>query len=166
MAQYFKAVFLDADTGAVTGSLRPGISFKLIEHAWQGSWFVDDVSRILTTPTRMVWAGDYADAEPGYDPNGEVPNNLYHLADKLATTPVPDTDVGGYLVNHDRRLYLRTDHLTAEDQIHPLPALTIENHQGDVEDPDGLVGTSARQLISVNDTPPDGYTEIDFTPWF
>ncbi|MFD4433923.1 hypothetical protein [Nocardia sp. NPDC058497] len=36
MAQYFKAVFLDADTGAVTGSLSPGISFKLIEHAWQG----------------------------------------------------------------------------------------------------------------------------------
>ncbi|MEV6361378.1 hypothetical protein [Nocardia asteroides] len=169
MGQAFKPVLLAEDSDTVTGHLSPGISYKLAEHAYLGSWFVAQVKRILTTPTRIAWVGDYGDyndTEPGTEP----PANLYKLADDLPETPVPDIAPGRYLINHDRRVYLLIDNDTHEDfdVPHPLPALTVLSG-ADIEssfDAAHQVGSWARQRISVADTAPTGYTAIEFHAWF
>ncbi|MEU4413264.1 hypothetical protein [Nocardia salmonicida] len=163
MGQHFKPVFLAEDSDTVTGHRDPEIFFKLVEHAARrDNWFVSDVERILTTPTRIVWVGEYADPEPGTEP----PTNLHRLTDRLPETPVPDLVPGRHLINHDRRIYLLIDSTPDEDEVHPLPALTVEDGEGYLQDVYGLIGYWARQRISVADTPPAGYTEIQFRAWF
>ncbi|MEV0774055.1 hypothetical protein [Nocardia salmonicida] len=162
MGQHFKPVFLAADSDTVIGHLGPGIFYKLAEHAARRDlWFVSDVAQILMTPTRIVWVGEYADPEPGTEP----PANLHELSNSLPETPVPDVALGTYLINHDRRVYLQDESVT-EDEAHPLAALTVEGSEGYLEDEHGLSGSWARQRISVADTAPTGYTEIQFRAWF
>lgn len=162
MGQPFKPVFLAEDSDTVIGHLDPEIFYKLAEHATRrDDWFVSDVARILTTPTRIVWVGASADPEPGTQP----PANLRQLSHALPQTPVPDRASGPYLINHDRRVYLLDDS-TTEDEAHPLAALTVEGGEGYLEDEHGLIGSWARQRISVADTAPTGYTEIQFRAWF
>ncbi|MGS2811501.1 hypothetical protein [Nocardia sp. MW-W600-9] len=162
MGQHFKPVFLAEDSDTVTGYLHPGIFYKLAEHGWQGSWFVTEVEQILTTPTRIVWVGESCDPEPGTEPS----TNLYRLAEQISETPVPDVVPGRYLINHDRRVYLLKDSTPDENVAHPLPALTVDRGEGYFKNAHGPIGSWARQRISVADTVPNGYTEIQFRAWF
>jgi hypothetical protein len=163
LGQHFKPVFLAEGSDTVIGHRDPKIFFKLAEHAARrDDWFVSDVARILTTPTRLAWVGEYADPEPGTEP----PTNLHCLADHLPETPVPDVVPGRHLINHDRRVYLLNDSTPYDNAVHPLPALAVEDGEGYVEDEHGLIGSWARQRISVADTAPTGYTEIQFRAWF
>ncbi len=163
MGQHFKPVFLAEDSDTVIGHLDPGIYFKLAEHAdRRDNRFVSDVARILTTPTRIAWVGEYCDPEPGTEP----PTNLHGLAEDLPETPVPDVVPGTYLINHDRRVYLLVHSTPDEHEVHPLPALTLEGAEGYIEDAHGQIGSWARQRISVADTAPTGYTAIQFRAWF
>lgn len=71
MGQYYKAIVLD-EAGQVEHWLH-GHDFdsgwKLMEHSWLGNKFVAAVESLLAqeAPRRVVWAGDYADAETGPD---------------------------------------------------------------------------------------------------
>lgn len=77
MGQYYKPVLLD-DAGCIAWwfySHDYDNGLKLMEHSWVGNEFVAAVAAMLSGGHyRMVWAGDYADPEPG----GE--HNLYELA--------------------------------------------------------------------------------------
>ncbi len=156
---------------------------KLTEHAFQDSSLMILVESLLAPSgifykTRLVWAGDYADCEPGMD------ENLYKLCDdtkrwsELNLFKNYDTAQHPFIVNHtlkrfiDKRkmpkytLWPRTDHSAYNTpvQIHPLALLTAEGNGrggGDYRGKnEALCGTWARHLISVEKEAPVGYTEF------
>ncbi|MGV9823453.1 hypothetical protein [Nocardia xishanensis] len=177
MGQYYRAVLLADDGTEITGYLPPwdyGPSLKLMEHSWLGNEFVQAVERVLTSPTRLVWAGDYADSEPGST------SNLFHKTETATKIPSPgDVPVGRYVINHDKRTYVDKTTVVANAvglAIHPLPVLTVEGNgrgggdlrEGSVTGDITLVGTWARDRITVADTVPDGYQALEFDliePW-
>lgn len=112
--------------------------------------------------------------------------NIYMLCEKsLKVNPKAGTVKERYLVNHDKKQYIdkrkvpatayyyeaETDK-TWSYKIHPLPLMTCEGNDrggGDFHiNPDkeqgctSLIGTWARDLISVESKVPEGYTEIIF----
>jgi hypothetical protein len=117
-----------------------------------------------------VWAGDYA------DPECESEKNLYKLADEQDYKNIapPDRIMGAYryIVNHTKKLYVDKESVKAEPQyglrVHPLSLLTAEGNGRGGGDYRGskqeLVGTWARDVISVEKGVPDGFTllEADF----
>lgn len=177
MGQYYKAVLLSDDGAEITGYLTPrdhNCFLKLMEHSWLGNEFVEAVERVLTSPTRVVWAGDYADHEPG------SPSNLYDKAAAATKIASPeDVPIARYVINHDKRAYVDKTTVVANAggfAIHPLPLLTAEGNGrggGDLREGSAtgeytLVGTWARNRITVADTVPDDYQEIRFDliePW-
>jgi hypothetical protein len=67
MGQYYKAIIL-SEAGEVEYQTSPrdfNSGAKLMEHSWLGNEFVEAVETLLAqeAPRRVVWAGDYADAE-------------------------------------------------------------------------------------------------------
>lgn len=72
MGQYYKAIIIDNDnkpTQFLT-SWSLGNGSKLMEHSWIGNGFVGAIEQLLfQNPLRVVWAGDYADAEKDKDGN-------------------------------------------------------------------------------------------------
>lgn len=74
MGQYYAAVILDEE-GQPTHVTRPwdfNNGAKLMEHSWLKNDFVFAVETLLVNteaPRRLVWAGDYADPEPGTETN-------------------------------------------------------------------------------------------------
>ncbi|MGY1969642.1 hypothetical protein ACW9HH_35935 [Nocardia gipuzkoensis] len=171
MGQYYKAILLADDTNEIICSLtaRDYDHFvKLTEHSWIGNEYVEAVEALLAQPTRVVWAGDYAPKEPGTVLNLYMKANSAPKAQKTKPRPV-----GGYVVNHDKRLYVDKAAVKPNNhgfRLHPLPILTAEGNGqggGDLhpENTSGnfdLVGTWARDRISVTDTPPEGYDELTF----
>jgi len=73
MGQYYRVIFLDETGKTILNSWCPfiaGCGSKLMEHAAVGNQFVAIIEHLLLhTPTRVVWAGDYADKEPESDKN-------------------------------------------------------------------------------------------------
>ena len=114
--------------------------------------------------TRVVWAGDYADPEPGSE------ENLHRLSEgkEYATSTRMDfsniMQDYNFIVNHTKKQYV-----TKTGRVyHPLSLLTAEgngrgggDYHGSCED---LVGTWARDVISIDMAPPPGYTEL-FCPF-
>lgn len=111
MGQYYKAVILDED-GQVDKFVVPwdyDSGAKLMESAWLDNGFVQAVETLLTGDVgrRLVWAGDYADAEKDEDGNpmivvsdnysaGVGDANLYVLADISGLEPYrPDVPAYG-----------------------------------------------------------------------
>lgn len=93
MGQYYKPVEVDENhrpiMWAYSHSFNNGL--KLMEHSWVGNNFVSAIERLIfQNPTRIVWAGDYAEPEKDKDGNaiktlpheeyGEGTLNLYSLA--------------------------------------------------------------------------------------
>ncbi|WP_280248265.1 hypothetical protein [Nocardia abscessus] len=171
MGQYYKAILLTDDTNEIICYLTAwdyDNFVKLTEHSWIGNEYVEAVEALLAQPTRVVWAGDSAPKEPGTALNLFMKANSAPKAQK--TKPLP---VGGYVVNHDKRLYVDKSTVKPNShgfRLHPLPILTAEgngrgggdlfpgNTSGNYE----LVGTWARDRISVSHTPPEGYDELTF----
>lgn len=99
MGQYYHASIL-SDSRDENGHEQVELAFyshdfgdglKLMEHPWIGGDFVAVVSAFLANrPYRLVWAGDYADPEPGrkvVHDGREYDLNLYGLAPDPMTRP-------------------------------------------------------------------------------
>ncbi len=189
MGQYYKVVFLsDAPEANQEEIIRAWAEshtgVKLMEHSYQDHLFMTQVESLLTPEglfykSRMVWAGDYADEEPNS-------KNLYHLCDNehntkkfirihtlLGSHERYDISKYNFIVNHTKKEYVDKRSMPTyvyqgdseyKYQIHPLSLLTAEGNGGGGGDYHGtneaLVGCWARDSISMNTAPPEGYTEF------
>jgi hypothetical protein len=144
MGQYYQAVILTKVGDKFRIVLRYSFVMfaKLLEHSYINNGAVQVFEYQLSPfglfhQSHVVWAGDYADKEPGQQAN----------------------------------LYAMDAASNQEDVLHPLPLLTAEGNGrggGDFrgDDPQNLVGSWARDLISVEAalTPEqlNEYTELVF----
>lgn len=178
MGQYYRAVVLpplSSNKSEIVAAYIPekyGSGSKLLEHAWKGNNFVQTVESFFLPGEkfhkfRLVWAGDYADPEEGNE------QNLYDLSDeKVETTRNRKVKKEfRYIVNHTKRLYVDKSKMVENKAgwtAHPLPLLTCDGNGrggGDyrVKTPAEaeLVGSWARDVISVENTIPTGFTEVN-----
>ena len=164
MGQYYYLVILaeKSDKEYIRTYLDPSMYYngvKLTEHSYIGNNFMTIVENLIGPNgmfyrSRIVWAGDYADAEP----NSE--NNLYKMCE--TKTPLERTEPivsYAYIVNHTKKVYIKK-----KGDFHPLPLLTAEGNGrggGDYDGPNmDMVGTWARDVISMEKDAPD-YTLIE-----
>ena len=171
MGQYYKAILLDKEKQNVIGwvsSWQYDSGSKLMEHSWMKNNFVCAFENMIyKNPMPVTWCGDYADAVDG----SEEGDNFYSLCEDK-TNLTPTTELGEhksrYIINHDTKEYVdKTTVPTDKDgwQIHPLPLLTAEGNGrggGDFRGGSGLVGLWSRNIISVSEELPEGYTELEF----
>lgn len=194
MGQYFKPVILgeapkDGEHEVVKSwslSHDYGSGLKLMEHSWMKSDFVQAFEKQLSRrgehyKSRVVWAGDYAEGEPGrhlVEDDKEYKLNLYSLCnDENKFNPeIATTENYNFIVNHTKKQFVDKSKVAKDKdgwQIHPLPLLTCEgNGQGGGdffgEDEKGLIGSWARDVISVESENPKlyhgtmDYTELIF----
>jgi hypothetical protein len=180
MGQYYKPVILGEKTEenhetvkAWVYSHEYGDGLKLMEHSYQGNNFVSTFEKQLSRTgehykSRVVWAGDYADEEPDLKiikEGKEYDANLYSLCDKKnkIKPKVSETDTYQYILNHTKKEFVDKNKVPEiKDwegaKIHPLPLLTCEGNGrggGDFRgDEKGIVGSWARDVISVEKTNP------------
>lgn len=143
---------------------------KLMEHSYIGNHFVMAVESLFTPEgqfykDRLVWAGDYADEEE------EEGLNLYLLAcehESLKQEPKVPRSTPRFIINHTKRQYVDKRKVPSYSdgyRIHPLPLLTCEGNGrggGDYRGDSELVGTWARDSISIEKVKPVGYEELIF----
>lgn len=184
MGQYFRPVILD-DTGKIVAHFDTheyGNGYKLMEHSYLDNQLVAAVESLLASdgPRRVVWAGDYAENEPGTDIN----LHLIPAGDPVRFEDAPGFGTASYLepvkpnaklpvqvttashpfiVNVDKQVYVDKRDVPAipgwlDMHVHPLPLLTAEGNGGGGGDYRGEwphVGTWARDHIYVTATQPD-----------
>jgi len=170
MGQYYYPIILDKDGKIVVWMLahRYGNGLKLMEHSWTANNFVSTFEFALSPEgphhkSRVVWAGDYADNEPGQE------KNLYRMCTEYNEIRPEEKETTNYcfVVNHSKRLFVDKTKVPTKDgfTLHPLPLLTAEGNGrggGDYRSDSPLVGSWARDVISVEETAPDDYEEIIF----
>lgn len=176
MGQYYKPISIEKMQYVYSHDYGNGL--KLMEHSWIGNDFVGVVEDLIAEGgawhgDRIVWAGDYADEEKGSK------NNLFGMVerDKCKIKPVGTGAKYRYVLNIDTKEYVDTNKVPLSDvyvdetgkewpyTMHPLPILTCEGNGrggGDFHKSDPLVGKWARNRVSVSNTEPKGYTEIEF----
>jgi hypothetical protein len=171
MGQYYYPIVLDADGKIVVWMLAHyyHTGLKLTEHSFMTNPFVCTFEFGLSPEgehhkSRVVWAGDYADPDPGQE------ENLYHHCTEYRNITPEEKDTSKYrfVVNHSKRLFVDKKKVPTNHDgytLHPLPLLTCEGNGrggGDYRDDAPIVGTWARDVISVEtDAPPD-YEELVF----
>lgn len=178
MGQYYKAVVmppLSTKTEIIAAYVPStfGMFAKLTEHSWMENDFVQTVESFFRPGEkfykhRLVWAGDYADPEPGTE------DDLYDICEPYEQKrhrffKVPKSF--RYLVNHTKKLYLDKKTMPSNDgwRVHPLPILTCEgNGRGGGDyfyaksaEEERAVGSWARDVISVEETIPEGYSQLN-----
>ena len=148
VGQFCRAVFLDADHQLI-GYLEP--KMRSMRRAGIGDDFVQGVERLLTVPTRVVWAGLHGI---------QADESLYDKAASVAPLVAPQHGfIGRYILNHDKRTYVdKAKVLPGDDshRIHPLPMLTADGvgcAGGDI----ALVGAWSGDRISMSATVPAGF---------
>ena len=163
MGQYYLTVILaeKSDKEYVRTYLDPGMynnGVKLVEHSYVNNNFMTIIENLIGPNgmfyrSRLVWAGDYADNEP----NSE--KNLHTMCDGkdpfVYRGPVVSYP---YIVNHTKKVYIKKT-----GDLHPLPLLTAEGNGrggGDYHGSNTMVGTWARDVISMENEAPD-YTLIE-----
>jgi len=166
MGQYYKCIILAEKDGKheyIRTHVNPhshAEGAKLREHCYCDSKFMEAVESLLRKDgifykSRIVWAGDYADAEPGSD------KNLYSMIDDkdagLTLATSGDAQQNQFVINHTKKEYV-----VKMNAVHPLPILTAEGNGrggGDYRGSDEhLAGIWARDVISVDNVAPDDYT--------
>ena len=175
MGQYYKAIILASQQEDAKEIIRTWIDpdyysngYKLMEHSYIRNQFVQAVEYLISPlgmfyKSRLVWAGDYADPEQGLN------ENLYKIAShvsnegKHSSPPTYSMDAYKYIVNHTKKQYV-VKYYESLSVIHPLPLLTAEgngsgggDYRGNNEE---LVGTWARNVISMEEEIPAGYQEL------
>ena len=170
MGQYYHPIILDA-TGKIVVWMEAheyDNGHKLMEHSYLGNKFVSTFEYGLSPDgiyhmSSVVWAGDYADAEPGQE------KNLHHLCNEYnLIRPTEKTTISyRFIVNHSKKLFVDKWKVPNVNNlfIHPLPLLTAEGNGlggGDYRGDSKLVGSWARDIISVEYTKPDGFQELVF----
>lgn len=177
MGQYYKPCILNKNKEEVLEFLYShdyDNGLKLMEHSYLENNFVRTVEKLLSPGGEwyklpLVWAGDYA------DPDIEGGDNFYMMCNlfenkKIKPDETPDDyKLGDFLVNHTKEQFFDKSKLEPKGgwAIHPLPLLTcVGNGRGGGDfsgkDPKNLVGTWARDIISVEANKPAGYNEIFF----
>lgn len=169
MGQYYIAVFLGEDKNGKTnilGSVRPwdcDTQGKLAEHAYVGNEFLECVQGLLErgkgqfAGSRLVWAGEYADHEPGYG------KNLNHICDEKGLKGLKPVSLK-YAINETKKLYIDLEDIRGRWPIHPIPLLCAEDDSDaigeyepkDTPDEKIRVGTWARDVITFSDERPTG----------
>jgi hypothetical protein len=168
MGQYYNACMIDAD-GKILMWMHPynyRNGAKLTEHSIVGNPFVNTFEFALSPgqrfhKTRVVWAGDYADPEEGTD------SNLHQMCDEytMVVCKTKSTREFPFLVNHTKKLYVKC-HKFLNGQLHPLPILTAEGNGrggGDYKSDSPLVGSWARDILSIEKEAPEGFEDLPFT---
>lgn len=163
MGQYFKAIIISPKTGDIVASLKPHDyrnGAKLMESSYVGNNFVSAVESLIEADGefykhQVVWAGDYADPEL----DGET---LYNKGSGFEVY-TRGSSATRYVINHSKKQYVDKEGL----KIHPLPLLTCEGNGGGGgdfigKDVNNIVGSWARDVISVSNIIPDNYTELIF----
>uniref|UniRef100_A0A6C0LPE2 Uncharacterized protein n=1 Tax=viral metagenome TaxID=1070528 RepID=A0A6C0LPE2_9ZZZZ len=170
MGQYYYAVILDAN-GWIRAWMAPGFGVKLMEHSYLDNEGVGAFEWELTPEgrhhmSRVVWCGDYADAEPGLGKNLHLICN--ERKDLMLAPNAVTLGEHLFLVNHTKRQFVDKSKVPKGLdglRIHPLPLLTCEGNGrggGDFCDESPLIGSWARDVISAEKTAPDGFTELAF----
>lgn len=177
MGQYYKPAILKNNKSKSTVlkwaySHRYESGLKLMEHSYVGNNFVNVIENELKdNPQRLVWAGDYAD-----ECNNRKSTLYSRCKDSLEIkdgNEVFDHETYRFVVNHTKKLYVDKSKLKdiegwADTQINPLPLLTCEGNGRGGGDYSGnnekLVGSWARDVISIEKYRPTGYKEL--TPAF
>jgi hypothetical protein len=171
MGQYYYSILLTED-GRIMAWMcahNYGNGLKLMEHSYLGNNYISTFEWGLSPAgpyhkTRVVWAGDYADPEPGKE------DTLYKMCDEYGMIRPAKKETTNYrfVVNHTKRLFVDKTKVPSRDgyTLHPLPILTCEGNGrggGDYHGDSPLVGSWARNVISVEESAPEGYEEISFT---
>ena len=169
MGQYYRGCILGNNKKTVVKCMKSydyDSGAKLMEHSWMKNPFVGAFESMLVgNPQYVIWAGDYADECKG------LKTNVYQRCiEKLEVPPevVPPQIVKAkYIVNHDKQMFVDKTKVPDADgwKIHPLPLLTCDGNGrggGDFRGESDLVGSWARDLISVEAKKPKGYTELKF----
>jgi hypothetical protein len=173
MGQYYKPIILgslnknEVKTWMYSHDFNNGL--KLMEHSWIGNDFVAAFeTQIKNNPQRVVWAGDYADPCKGKK------TNLYkRCEDKTNVKPTERVSLieSRFIVNHTKKSFVDKQAIktrrTDDWKIHPLPLLTCEGNGLGGGDFGGkgngkLVGSWARDIISVESKKPKGFKEVKF----
>lgn len=189
MGQYYKPTNLDKKEYLYTHDFKEtftrddgvkitvGSGLKLMEHSYIGNRVLNMVERLLTPDgswykNRLVWAGDYADHEEGYEKTPEgYDRNIYTIMEEEGTKLKPTKRKAlkkyRYLTNHSKKCFIDLTKIKEDKdgyKIHPLPLLVAEGNGrggGDFHDDDSRVGYWARDIISLEDHVLDGYQEMD-----
>ena len=178
MGQYYKPCFINDTKDNVLEFFSPydtDNGAKLMEHSYVGNSLVLNVTyKMIDSPKRLVWAGDYADGVVGDD-------NFYYLTNKAEKYEPFEIDMMKHAldantiyINHDKKEWFDLKKQTIPDMRgwggieHPLPILTADGNGRGGGDYYGarmeMVGTWKGDLIEVTNTIPDNYKEIE--PWF
>jgi hypothetical protein len=170
MGQYYHPIVLNADGKIIIwmDAHQYGNGLKLTEHSYIGNMFVSAFEFALSPKgeyhkTRVVWAGDYADPEPGQEENLHQRCNEYNLI----YPGIKNTTEYRFVVNHSKKQFVDKSKIPTRDglTLHPLPLLTCEGNGrggGDYRDDCPIVGSWARDIISVEKEVPDDFEEIIF----
>jgi hypothetical protein len=174
MGQYYIAVLLKEKSSpeepdAILAWVDPhlyGHTTKLTEQSFVGDRYIRIIECSLSPKgkfykSRLVWAGDYADKE-------SCGKNLYKLTQKedLLSYYNPPEEVCDcqYIVNHSKKEYILKP---KRGRLHPLSLLTAEGNGRGGGDYRGsnefAVGSWARDVISMEVAPPEGFVELDYT---
>jgi hypothetical protein len=172
IGQYYKPCVLAKDKKTVKKwvlSFDYENGLKLMEHSYVENNFVKAFETLITNnPQHVVWGGDYAEHDIGTEKKG---TNTYHrCTDKKQVKPFVPTTTGNFVVNHTKKLYVDKSKMPLaakgwDAHIHPLPLLTAEgNGQGGgdymCKGSAKLVGTWARDLISIESEKPTDFKEL------
>jgi hypothetical protein len=163
MGQYYLTVILaeKSDKEYIRTYLDAGMynnGVKLTEHSYIGNNFMTIIENLIGPNgmfyrSRLVWAGDYADNEPSSE------KNLHYMCkEKEPFVYRGDLVSYTYIVNHTKKVYVKKT-----DGLHPLSILTAEGNGrggGDYHGSNSMVGTWARDVISMENEAPD-YTLIE-----
>lgn len=171
MGQYYKAACLNDFGNKIKGwvySHDYGSGLKLMEHSWMLNEFVNSVEGLLSKDgdwykKSIVWAGDYADNEPNTE------ENIYGLCveRKKIKPPTIEPLTFRFILNHTKKEFVDKEKVPANDgwRIHPLPLLTCEGNGrggGDYRGEEDIVGSWARNEISVSNNIPENFKELIF----
>lgn len=183
MGQYYKPIILGDEPKegehetikAWMYSHDYGNGLKLMEHSWIKNLFVSTFEKLLTKrggyyKSRVVWGGDYADKEHNTDGNlyGQCKSdNPSYINPKQVNTH----NKFQFIVNHSKKLFVDKTKVPVIDgwAIHPLPLLTCEGNGGGGgdyfgEDPNQIVGSWARDIISVEkENPKNIFPTFDYS---
>jgi hypothetical protein len=170
MGQYYYPIILDAEGKIVIWMCANAYSngAKLTEHSFIGNEFVSTFEFGLSPEgiyhkSRVVWAGDYA------KPDTDESENLYHKCNEYSEVRPRKKETTKYrfVVNHSKRLFVDKTKVPKDRggfALHPLPLLTAEGNVCGGGDYRGLsehlVGTWARDVISVEEAAPADFEEL------
>ena len=164
MGQYYLVVILAEKSGKeyIRTYVDPSMydnGSKLVEHSYNSNNFMKVIENLIGPngmfyKSRLVWAGDYADAEPDSE------KTLHNMCEGKEPLAYRGNLVSyTYIVNHTKKVYIEK-----KGTFHPLSILTAEGNGRGGGDYDGpnmeMVGAWARDVISMENEAPD-YTLIE-----